>query len=34
MLDATLKSQLQGYLQNVTQPVELVASLGDGPKAA
>jgi alkyl hydroperoxide reductase subunit F len=33
-LDATLKSQLQGYLQNVTQPVELVASLGDGPKAA
>ena len=34
MLDAHLKAQLQGYLQNLTQPVELVASLGDGPKAA
>jgi alkyl hydroperoxide reductase subunit F len=29
MLDSTLKSQLQAYLQRVTQPVELVASLDD-----
>ena len=34
MLDANLKAQLQGYLQNVSQPVELIASLGDGPKSA
>ena len=34
MLDAGLKTQLQGYLQNVTQPVELVASLDDSAKAA
>ncbi len=30
MLDDTLKTQLQAYLQRVTQPFELVASLGDG----
>ncbi|MBA4254245.1 MAG: alkyl hydroperoxide reductase subunit F [Polaromonas sp.] len=29
MLDDTLKFQLQAYLQRVTQPFELVASLGD-----
>ena len=29
MLDDTLKAQLQAYLQRVTQPFELVASLGD-----
>ena len=31
MLDATLQTQLQGYLQRLTQPVELVASLDDRP---
>ena len=31
MLDDTLKSQLKGYLERVTQPVELVASLDDRP---
>lgn len=29
MLDATLKTQLQGYLERLTQPVELVASVDD-----
>jgi len=33
MLDAGLKAQLKGYLENVTQPVELVASLDDGAKS-
>jgi alkyl hydroperoxide reductase subunit F len=33
MLDASLKAQLQAYLQNVREPVELVASLDDGPKS-
>ena len=33
MLDANLKQQLQGYLTNITQPVELVASLDDGAKS-
>ncbi|ODT88467.1 alkyl hydroperoxide reductase subunit F [Phenylobacterium sp. SCN 70-31] len=33
MLDANLKSQLQGYLQNVREPVELVASLDEGAKS-
>jgi alkyl hydroperoxide reductase subunit F len=33
MLDATLKAQLKGYLANITQPVELVASLDDSPKS-
>jgi NADH-dependent peroxiredoxin subunit F len=31
MLEAHLKSQLKGYLERVTQPVELVASLDDRP---
>ena len=33
MLDATLKTQLQAYLEKVTQPIELVASLDDGAKS-
>ena len=33
MLDATLKGQLKAYLANVTQPVELAASLDDGAKS-
>lgn len=33
MLDANLKQQLQGYLVNVTQPVELVMSLDDTAKS-
>ncbi|PTQ07827.1 alkyl hydroperoxide reductase subunit F [Sphingomonas oleivorans] len=34
MLDANLKQQLQAYLGNITQPIELVASLDDSPKSA
>jgi len=33
MLDATLKAQLKAYLENIRQPVELVASLDEGPKS-
>ena len=33
MLDASLKAQLKGYLENVRVPVELVASLDDTPKS-
>ncbi len=33
MLDTTLKDQLKVYLANITQPVELVASLDDGAKS-
>jgi alkyl hydroperoxide reductase subunit F len=33
MLDANLKSQLKSYLERVTQPIELVASLDDGAKS-
>ncbi len=33
MLDATLKTQLQSYLEKVTQPFEIVASLDDGEKS-
>ncbi|AIR90621.1 alkyl hydroperoxide reductase subunit F [Pseudomonas cremoricolorata] len=33
MLDATLKSQLNTYLQRVSQPIEIVASLDDGAKS-
>lgn len=29
MLDANLKAQLKGYLERITQPVELIASLDD-----
>jgi alkyl hydroperoxide reductase subunit F len=31
MLDATLKAQLAGYLQRISNPVEVVASLDDTP---
>ena len=30
MLDAALKTQLKAYLDRLTQPVEIVASLDDG----
>ncbi|MFC3552028.1 alkyl hydroperoxide reductase subunit F [Lysobacter cavernae] len=33
MLDAGLKTQLKAYLEKVTQPIELVASLDDGEKS-
>lgn len=33
MLDANLKNQLKAYLEKVTQPVELTASLDDGDKS-
>ncbi|PVZ20010.1 MULTISPECIES: alkyl hydroperoxide reductase subunit F [unclassified Pseudomonas] len=33
MLDATLKTQLKTYLERVTQPIEIVASLDDGAKS-
>ncbi|MCA1768745.1 MAG: thioredoxin family protein, partial [Halomonas sp.] len=33
MLDDTLKSQLKAYLEKVTQPFEIVASLDDGAKS-
>ncbi len=31
MLDTQLKAQLEGYLERVTQPIEIVASLDDRP---
>ena len=34
MLDAHLKSQLKTYLERITLPVELVASLDDRPASA
>lgn len=34
MLDAGLKTQLKAYLENITQPIELVASLDGGEKSA
>ena len=34
MLDDTLKTQLKAYLERITQPVELVASLDDRPESA
>src|SRR3954465_8059055 len=33
MLDANVTQQLKTYLVNITQPIELVASLGDSPKS-
>jgi len=33
MLDADLKTQLKAYLEKVTQPIELVASLDEGEKS-
>ena len=34
MLDDTLKSQLGAYLERVTLPIEMVASLGDDDNSA
>jgi len=34
MLDNAIKTQLQAYLGHLRQPIELVASLDDGPKSA
>ncbi|MBN8817784.1 MAG: alkyl hydroperoxide reductase subunit F [Sphingomonas sp.] len=34
MLDANIKSQLQAYMANIKQPIELVPSLDDSAKAA
>ncbi|UFP97552.1 alkyl hydroperoxide reductase subunit F [Pseudomonas fitomaticsae] len=33
MLDVNLKAQLKSYLERVTQPIEIVASLDDGAKS-
>ena len=33
MLEASLKAQLKGYLENIRHPIELVASLGEGEKS-
>ncbi|HET7266757.1 MAG TPA: alkyl hydroperoxide reductase subunit F, partial [Oleiagrimonas sp.] len=33
MLNDTLKGQLKAYLEKLTQPIELVASLDDGDKS-
>ncbi|WP_085725809.1 alkyl hydroperoxide reductase subunit F [Pseudomonas sp. R37(2017)] len=33
MLDTNLKAQLKSYLERVTQPIEIVASLDDGAKS-
>ncbi|HBM07866.1 MAG TPA: alkyl hydroperoxide reductase subunit F, partial [Pseudomonas sp.] len=33
MLDSNLKAQLKTYLEKVTQPFEIVASLDDGAKS-
>jgi len=33
MLDATLKTQLKGYLERVTQPIQLIATLDDSAAA-
>lgn len=33
MLDASLKTQLKAYLEKITQPIELVATLNDGAKS-
>ncbi len=34
MLDTNIKTQLKAYLEKVTLPIEIVASLDDSPKAA
>ena len=33
MLDSNFKAQLQGYLERISQPVEIVASLDDSEKS-
>ena len=34
MLDTTLRAQLKAYLDRITLPVELIASLDDRPASA
>ncbi|BAN97202.1 alkyl hydroperoxide reductase subunit F [Plautia stali symbiont] len=34
MLDTNLKTQLKAYLEKLTKPVELIATLDDGAKSA
>jgi alkyl hydroperoxide reductase subunit F len=34
MLDPQIKTQLKAYLERVTQPIDIVAHLDDGPKSA
>src|SRR3546814_20185614 len=34
MLDTAIASQLKSHLENITRPIELVASLDDSPKSA
>lgn len=34
MLDANLTQQLKSYLENLREPIELIASLGEGEKSA
>ena len=34
MLDANIKTQLKAYLEKLVAPIELIASLDDGPKSA
>ena len=34
MLDANLQSQLKAYLERLTQPIEIVASLDERPASA
>src|SRR3546814_1131733 len=34
MLDTAIATQLKSHLENITRPIELVASLDDGPKSA
>ena len=33
MLDAAIKTQLQGYLERIVHPIQLVASLDDSEKS-
>ncbi len=33
MLDANIKTQLKSHFEKITQPIEIVASLDDGPKS-
>ncbi|HEY2465509.1 MAG TPA: hypothetical protein VGI32_15725, partial [Steroidobacteraceae bacterium] len=33
MLDSNMKTQLEGYLARISQPVEIVASLDEGEKS-
>jgi alkyl hydroperoxide reductase subunit F len=33
MLDSNMKTQLKGYLERISQPVEIIASLDDGEKS-